>query len=185
MDPENGAIDRHRRACYGFGAVVEQVGERWERPSPCAEWDARDVLEHVIGFHEVLLLRPLGIKANRPRDDIPGRWEATQLVIFTALDANWSHPVHLPDNSTLDVNSLLPILTTDVLVHTWDVARAVGMAVSLDPELCELALSSARKNEATFRSAGMFGPPLDVSADADTQSQLLALLGRDPRWEED
>ena len=69
MNPDDGAIYRHRRACYGFGAVVEQVGERWERPSPCPEWDARDVLEHVIGFHEVLLFRPLGIKANRPRDD--------------------------------------------------------------------------------------------------------------------
>jgi hypothetical protein len=84
MDPEDGAIYRHRRACYEFGAVVKQVGQRWERPSPCPEWDARDVLEHVIGFNELLLLRPLGIKANRPKDDAPGRREATQLVIFTA-----------------------------------------------------------------------------------------------------
>ena len=184
MDPVDGAIYRHRRACYGFGAVVKQVGQRWERPSPCPEWDARGVLEHVIGFHEVLLLRPLGIKANRPKDDAPGRWEATQLVIFTALDANWSHPVHLSDDSTLDVNHLLPMLTTDVLVHTWDLARAVGVAVALDPELCETALSSALKNEAGLRSSGMFGPPVDVSADADTQSRLLAFLGRDPQWQE-
>lgn len=38
------------------------------------EWDARGVLEHVIGFHEVLLLlRPLGIRADRPKNDVPGR----------------------------------------------------------------------------------------------------------------
>ena len=30
---------------------------RWDRPSPCADWDARGVVEHVIGFHEVLVLR--------------------------------------------------------------------------------------------------------------------------------
>jgi uncharacterized protein (TIGR03086 family) len=183
--PEDGAICRHRRACDGFGAVVEQVGRRWQRPSPCPEWDARGVLEHVIGFHEVLLLRPLGIKANRPRDDIPGRWEATRSVIFAALDANYSHPVHLPDDSTLDVHSLLSMLTTDVLVHTWDLGRAAGVVVALDPELCELALSSARTNEARLRSAGMFGPPVEVSADEDTQSRLLAFLGRDPQWQED
>jgi uncharacterized protein (TIGR03086 family) len=182
---DDGAIYRHRQACYGFGSVVEQVGERWDRPSPCPEWDARGVLEHVIGFHEVLLLRPLGIKANRPKEDIPGRWETTQLVIFSALDANWSHPVPLPDDSTLDVGSLLPMLTTDVLVHTWDLARAVGVAVALDPDLCAMALSSARKNEAKLRSAGMFGPPVDVSADGNIQSRLLAFLGRDPQWPKD
>ena len=64
--------DRHRRACVGFGAVVDRVGERWDRPSPCPEWDARGVLEHVIGFHDVLLLVPLGAKPDPP----PGttRW---------------------------------------------------------------------------------------------------------------
>ena len=105
-------------------------------------------------------------------------------MIFTALDANWSHPVHLSDDSTFDVNHLLPMLTTDVLVHTWDLARAVGVAVALDPELCETALSSALKNEAGLRSSGMFGPPIDVSADTHTQSRLLAFLGRDPQWQE-
>ena len=182
MDSEDSAIYRHRRACYGFGGVVEQVGEQWERPSPCSEWDARGVLEHVIGFHEVLLLRPLGIKANRPRDDIPGRWAATQVAIFTALDANWSHPVHLPDSSTLDVSSLLPMLTIDVLVHTWDLARAVAAGAVLDPDLCEMALSSATKNEARYRTSGMFGPPVELPIEADPQSRLLALLGRDPHW---
>jgi uncharacterized protein (TIGR03086 family) len=77
------------------------------------------------------------------------------------------------------------MLTTDVLVHTWDLARAVGVAVALDPELCESALSSAQKNEAGLRSSGMFGPPVDVSVDADIQSRLLAFLGRDPQWQED
>jgi hypothetical protein len=35
------------------------------------------VLEHVIGFHDVLLLRPLGVKPDRPRDDPQRRWELT------------------------------------------------------------------------------------------------------------
>jgi len=141
------------------------------------------VLEHVIGFHEVLLLRPLGIKANRPKVNIPARWVATQLAIFTALDANWGHPVDLPDGSTLDVGSLLPMLTTDVLVHTWDLARAIGVDVVLDAELCETAFSGARKNDAGLRSSGMFAAPVDVPAYADHQSRLIAFLGRDPHWQ--
>jgi hypothetical protein len=48
-----------------------------------------------------------------------------------------------------------------------------------------MALSSARKNEAKLRSAGMFGPPVDVSADGNIQFRLLAFLGRDPQWQKD
>ncbi len=176
-------IYRHRKACYGFGAVVDQVDDRWDRPSPCPEWDARGVLEHVIGFHQVLLLGPLGIRANRPKDNIPGRWAATQLAIFTALDANWGHPVDLPDGATLDVSSMLPMLTTDVLVHTWDLAMAIGVEVVLDADLCETALVGARKNDAELRSSGMFAAPVEVPANGNIQSRLIAFLGRDPHWQ--
>ena len=57
-----------------MGDVVGQVGERWRRRSLCPVWDARGVLEHVIGFHKVLLLRPadvqhqlLGLLGRDPR----------------------------------------------------------------------------------------------------------------------
>jgi hypothetical protein len=48
----------HRRACDGFTEIVAGAGGRWDRQSPCTEWDARGVLEHVIGFHDALLLVP-------------------------------------------------------------------------------------------------------------------------------
>lgn len=177
-------IYRHRRACYGFCSVVEQVGDGWDAVTPCHGWDARDLLEHVIGFHEVLLLRPLGVKANRPKDDIPARWLATQLATFAALDANWDHPVDLPGDSILDVATLLPALTNDVLVHTWDLGKAIGIEPVLDEELCERALSGALANEATLRSTGMYARAIDVPASADTQSRLLGYLGRDPGWKQ-
>jgi len=100
-----------------------------------------------------------------------------------AIDANWGHPVDLPDGATLDVSSMLPMLTTDVLVHTWDLARAIGVDVVLDAELCETAFSGARKNDAGLRSSGMFAAPVDVPANGNIQSRLIAFLGRDPHWQ--
>jgi len=44
------------------------------------------VLEHVIGFHDVLLLRPLGLKPDRPRDDPQLRWELTYQALEKALE---------------------------------------------------------------------------------------------------
>ncbi len=175
-------IYSHRRACYRFGDVVGQVGTRWDGPSPCPDWTARGVLEHVIGFHEVLLLRPVGAAAHRPKDNIPGRWAATETVIFAVLDANWGRPIDLPDGSTHDVEQLLPMLTTDVLVHTWDLGKAIGINVTLDPDLTERALSSCLANEGAVRSSGMYEAAVQVPPDVSAQSQLLALLGRDPSW---
>jgi hypothetical protein len=73
------------------------------------------------------------------------------------------------------------MLTTDVLVHTWDLARSIGVDVELEAEL-EAALSGARQNNAGLRSLGMFSAPVDVPAEATVQSRLLAFLGRDPKW---
>jgi mycothiol maleylpyruvate isomerase-like protein len=73
-DPVDPLIERHRRACDGFARVADAVPvDRWTSPSPCTEWDARAVVEHVIGFHEILLLGPMGVRAHRPRDDEAAR----------------------------------------------------------------------------------------------------------------
>ena len=76
-DPYDDIADRHLRTCRSFGDEVSVIGDHWHSESPCSEWDARGVLEHVIGFHDVLLLRPLDAKPRRPKDDPVGRWTAT------------------------------------------------------------------------------------------------------------
>jgi uncharacterized protein (TIGR03083 family) len=120
---EPAVVERHESACHGFGSIVEMVGDRWFASSPCAGWSARDVLEHVIGFHDVLVLRPLGVRAHRPRDDPDGRWAATQNATLVALNqpGALSEPLTaLPGAAPYRLLSLLPALTTDVLIHTWD-----------------------------------------------------------------
>jgi hypothetical protein len=60
------AAELHMAVCRRFGETVRSADRKWNRRSPCEAWDARGVLEHVIGFHDVLLLRPLGVKPDRP-----------------------------------------------------------------------------------------------------------------------
>jgi uncharacterized protein (TIGR03086 family) len=133
------------------------------------------VLEHVIGFHEVLLLRPLAVKAHRPKDDIPGRWTATQAAIFEAMDRE--------PGGAVDVDGLLPVLTTDVLTHTWDLAKAIGLEPNLDPELSELTYARLEKAGPRLRDSNMYSPPVAVPAEASTVDRLVALTGRDPAWQ--
>jgi uncharacterized protein (TIGR03086 family) len=179
----NDAIARHMRACTGFSAAVVDIAEDdWSRPSPCPEWDARGVVEHVIGFHDVLLLRPLSAKPERPKGDPAVRWEVTVPAIASALQgAGDDLLVSVPGAPDMDLARLLPMLTTEVLLHTWDLAKAVGASVSLDAELCADAYEASRRNVENLQGS-MFGPPVPVAADADVVTKLVALLGRDPAW---
>jgi len=183
---------RHLRVCARFGEVVGAATGRWTHASPCATWDARAVLEHVIGFHDVLLLRPLGAKPDRPRDDPELRWLRT----YDALDGVFSRAgifegiVEVPAvgknaPTQIDARRLVPALTQDVLVHAWDLARAVGADDHLDADLCARFLAQLPSDPAVLTASGMYEAPIDTNDDASVQSRLLARLGRDPAWSPD
>jgi uncharacterized protein (TIGR03086 family) len=182
--------DLHLAVCRRFGLAVQSGDGRWERHSPCGAWDARGVLEHVIGFHDVLLLRPLGLKPHRPPDDPRRRWELTYEGLCVALQHNgdlFSATVDVPavgNNSRthVDAANLVPRLTRDVLVHTWDLARAVDADDRLDPAWCERFLDQLPADRGALSRSGMFAAPVEIGDDADSQSRLLARLGRDPSW---
>ena len=122
--------------------------------------------------------------AQRPRDDPQARWLATEAAIFSALaqEGALDKVVDVPGMGQSPVNRLLPTLTTDVLIHTWDLARAVGADDALDPELCRLAYERALPFDEVLRSSGMFGAKVAVPAGADQQTKLVAFFGRDPNW---
>ncbi len=183
--------ERHLAVCRRFGEAVRAANGKWERRSPCDAWDARGVLEHVIGFHDVLLLRPLGLKPDRPRDDPRRRWELTygrleeafeparclfeRLVEIPALEGNPA--------TRLDARVMMPNLTRDVLVHTWDLARAVGTDDRLDAEWCEHFYAALPSDPLALSGSGMFDAPVGASEHTDVQSKLLARLGRNPAWQ--
>ncbi len=147
------------------------------------------MLEHVIGFHDVLLLRPMGLNPNRPPDP-QVRWQLTYeslTVAFSPSRALFDRVIDIPavgnDAATrLDARKLLPNLTRDVLVHTWDLARAVGADDRLDPGWCELFYAGLPADPQALSESGMFKASVAVNNDMEMQARLLARLGRDPSW---
>jgi uncharacterized protein (TIGR03086 family) len=165
--------ERHLAVCRRFGEAVHAADGKWDRRSPCDEWDARAVLEHVIGFHDVLLLRPLGLKPDRPRDDPVRRWKLTYDALAKACELEIGP----------DAVAVLPNVTRDVLVHTWDLARAVGADDRLDAQWCEHFYAALPSEPQTLGPSEMFGPSVAVGDQADVQAKLLARLGRKPSWQ--
>lgn len=168
-----GLGDRHLAVCRRFGEAVRTANANWDRRSPCDAWDARGVLEHVIGFHDVLLLRPLGLKPDRPRDDPQLRWQLTYGQLEKAFELDIGP----------DAAAILPNLTRDVLVHTWDLARAVGADDGLDARWCQHFYAALPNDPLALSVSGMFGAPVALGDQVDVQSKLLARLGRNPTWQ--
>jgi uncharacterized protein (TIGR03086 family) len=70
--------------------------------------------------------------------------------------------------------------TGDVLVHTWDLARATGLDETLDAGEVHALFVSMEPADEALRSSGHFGPKVAVPDDADEQTKLIAFTGRRP-----
>jgi uncharacterized protein (TIGR03086 family) len=69
-------------------------------------------------------------------------------------------------------------LVTDLAIHGWDLSRAIGADETIDPELVGFIWQAWKDREEMIRGSGMFGDKVEVAADADPQTRLLALMGR-------
>jgi uncharacterized protein (TIGR03086 family) len=72
--------------------------------------------------------------------------------------------------------------TSDVFMHTWDLARATGQDDRLDPDQCAVLLAGMEQVEDLIRASGQYGPRVPTPDDADAQTRLLGFIGRDPSW---
>jgi uncharacterized protein (TIGR03086 family) len=69
-------------------------------------------------------------------------------------------------------------VAADNLVHSWDLAIAVGADTELDPELVQVVADWFVGVEEAFRAGGAIGERPPIADDADTQTRLLAMYGR-------
>jgi uncharacterized protein (TIGR03086 family) len=70
--------------------------------------------------------------------------------------------------------------TSDVFMHTWDLARATGQDERLDPDKCAQLLDGMLPMDGALRASGHYGPRVEVAEEADAQARLLAFIGRRP-----
>ena len=68
----------------------------------------------------------------------------------------------------------------DVLIHTWDLARATGQDETLDATEVSAALQGMLPYDAALRASGHYGPRVEVPDGADDQTKLIAFTGRHP-----
>jgi uncharacterized protein (TIGR03086 family) len=181
----------HRRAGESLGAMVERVdGGQWHRPTPCSEWDVRDLLHHIAWSN--LWVSPLvdgaelaDVAATLEGDVLGGDPVGVTLRSIeqasAAFERGGDRIVQLSRGPTPAGVYCLERMN-DLVVHNWDLARAIGAEVALDPECMEVALTGFRTVEAQLRPTGALGPDVAVPDDADLQTRYLAFFGRRADW---
>jgi uncharacterized protein (TIGR03086 family) len=190
--------DRYRRHADAFERMVAAVRpEQWSNRSPCAAWDARGVVEHVVVMHGVML---------RPVDRAPSPAPSVQddpVRAFTVARADVEAVLDDPELAGLECDTpngrmtvarqIDEVVSDDLVLHGWDLARATGQDDTMDPEDVErlwaitTAIPAALMDK--YRTPGAFGPGVEVygpevpiAAEAPLQDRLLGVIGRDPGW---
>jgi uncharacterized protein (TIGR03086 family) len=179
--------DAFERAMDGCKEVLRQVpAGRWVSPSPCEGWSARDVTDHLIAeirWGADLVVGNEGSVPSAPVESNDGEapvvaWEMArrrleEVCTPQALDRQVRWPF-----GEQSVERGLGLFSLEILIHTWDIARAAGLDVTLDPDLVHVHLLRLQRVGHLLRGPGMYGPELPAPPDADEQQRLLSFLGR-------
>lgn len=73
-------------------------------------------------------------------------------------------------------------ITSDVIIHSWDLARAIGADDRFEAGLADFVDGFLSPQVEAWRAAGAFGPAAEIGPNASAQDVLLAQTGRSAWW---
>jgi len=187
-----------RRAVRTSVDVVSRVtSDDLGRATPCAAWTLGDLLAHMMTQHYGFAAAARGEGANRAVWKIRSLGEdpasayavaAEHVIDAFAGDGVLEREFALPEISpslTFPAARAISFHVIDYVVHSWDVARSLGISVDFDPELLAAAWQIALAvpdGERRLQPGAAFRPGLTVPEDGSQLDRILAVLGRSPAW---
>ncbi len=175
--------------------ITDRIGGRitadqLNLPTPCAEWNVRLVMHHLIADCRTFSTAASG----QPATDMSG-WNPGSLQIDNpqnvlkeeaqAALAAWKRPGALDQMVTLPLAQAPAMAAANVnlmelYAHTWDLAKATGQTMP-DPELAAIVLEAAHQIVGPeFRQSGQVAAEIATSASASSIDRLASFLGRRP-----
>ncbi|MFJ9614493.1 TIGR03086 family metal-binding protein [Streptomyces noursei] len=184
-DPER-VLYAYQRVVHAVGALVAQVRPAdLARPTPCADWTVRELLDHMVWES----LMATSIAEGTPRtdhtadhlgDDPRAAFEESARAALAAFRSSGMTertfgPYEAPGAL------LVQQVVVELLAHGWDLARGLGAPTALAPEVAEETLAAARRiyGAAPRTEGGSFAPERPAPPGAAAADRLAAFLGRE------
>ncbi|WP_327726977.1 TIGR03086 family metal-binding protein [Streptomyces sp. NBC_00487] len=185
-------LDRHTQAQDLFGARVHAVrDDQWGAGTPCAEWTVRDLVNHLVSeqlwvpslVRDGCMIEEVGdtFEGDLLGPDPAASWDTAAHSAREAFAGPGAleRTVHLSSGDT-PVTAYCAQMVADLVVHAWDLSRAIGADERLPGELVRFAVEEITPYAGELEKSGLFGPPVEPRPGADAQTRLLCLLGRRP-----
>jgi uncharacterized protein (TIGR03086 family) len=179
----------HRSALRAADRLVGRVAaDDLDNPTPCGSWTLDELLAHMVGQHLGFAAAVRDGDAPRtayaPAPFSPASWRQSTTALLAAFDAadpgarvvaGELSPAPLPLAFVVGAQLL------DTVVHTWDVAQALGTRHEPSPDLVAAVAQLAPfvpDDESREAPGAAFARALP--GDGTPWERTLAHLGRDP-----
>lgn len=188
----------HREALDVARTVVGAVdAAALDVSTPCSAWTLDRLLAHMTGQNHGFAAsarggtQNIGIWADRPVGAEPAKVfgeSAADVAAAFAEDGVLERGFWLPeirDDCLFPASLAIGFHFVDTVVHAWDVAKSIGVTVEFDAPLLDAVLPIALAvpgGSSRLAEGAAFRPAREVAPGASTLDQVVAVLGRDPRW---
>jgi uncharacterized protein (TIGR03086 family) len=173
-------LDLYDRGSEWTVANVSGATDKLGAATPCDDWTVRSLLNHMVDTQRYFLGSARGADVSLPDPTPPELLSDDPVTDFrevrSAILAAYSAPGVLEQTG-----GSLGIAFSDLLIHSWDLARATGQDATMPEGLAEADLGLVHGRFTDEQRAGIFKPEVPVGAGASAQDRLLAYTGRDPR----
>ena len=182
-------LELYLRSVDEFDARVQVVrlGDL-EKPTPCSEWNVRQLLNHLVYEDRWAVPLLAGKTIAEVGDELEGDLLGDDPQLAWKLAADEAKAAAQESGATEQTVHLsfgdfsggdyLDQLTADHLIHGWDLARATSGQENLDESLMEHVYAWAVPIEDVLKGSGAYGEKIEVPEGADLQTRLLAVFGR-------
>ncbi|MER5448777.1 TIGR03086 family metal-binding protein [Streptomyces sp. NPDC002764] len=182
----------YARATEQVAALIRTVRpEQLDGPTPCAEFDVRTLLSHMVGGSlriavvgeggDGMAVHPFA--EGVADEDWTTAYEEvrTRVVKAWESDTRMEAPVRVPWGE-VPGRAALSGYHMELVTHTWDLSESLGHPLALDPELADFALATARRvlAEPERDADTPFASAVPAPEGADVYGRLAAWLGREP-----
>jgi uncharacterized protein (TIGR03086 family) len=161
----------------------DQLGD----PTPCTEFDVRALLDHLVGVPGRVAATGRGERDFAWPEVPEGGWTAAWEAGVDELRSVWGddsllgRQVTLPWGLELPGAAVVALFTSEVTVHTWDLATATGQSPAWDDAVVATALAAMRQALPPGARPGPelpFADEVPAADDAPLIECLAAYTGR-------